>query len=581
MSFGPAPLRGLLRRPSSGHVVSMSALRRLGQALDGLDGRTEPSDLARLVYPFDTQGAERLEVLDRDLRPGGTPGRWSGVDVFRAIDPSSIANAVRNTAFESTILAVLEVLRNILVLVPVLLTWWGLRYAADAYASAMRNPALHEQSFLLLWQNHFGRPGPYTWTQPTLSDIATWDVAVLILILGATLLIHAGLNVVQARREAVARVLERELQHAVWKAAGSLAQATTLPAAVLEFRAASQNLLDELAGYNQQITVLAEARQIEVDGLLRFGQELRQTIGGLNGFHQDVSAMLAGARAIATTLSDQLAELTSQQNVLASGLRSVGAQMSLHNQAYGTAADQLNSTGGLLADAAEQNLTAIADLGRQVGQFSADFADLRDHLAHEHGVLEGAIRSLATATGAMVGSRDRGDGVSGDPRREIEAREAVAPQLAVVQAQLQAAMSALAAGVQSISSTLGAADARVSGSSTSFERSAAALSAATQNLNTTLGGVHRGLADSAASLGRASEAFQGTLPAIRSLNPVNLEAAANALSRAMTSAEARQVAATSAIEEAAGALRDLARAIQSRSVPNPSSGPTRPLVGSD
>jgi len=577
MRFRLGFVAGLLRRPSSGHVVTMTALRRLGLALDRLGDRAEPGDLARLVHPFDTQGAERLEVLDRDLRPGGTPGRWSGVDVFRAIDPTSIANAVRNTAFESTILAILELLRNMLVLVPVLLTWWGLRYAADAYAGTMRNPALHQQSFLLLWQNHFGRPGPYSWTQPTLSDIATWDVAVLILILGATLLIHAGLNVVQARREAVARVLERELQHSVWKAAGSLAQATTLPAAVLEFRAASQNLLDELAGYNQQITVLAEARQIEVDGLLRFGQELRQTIGGLAGFHQDIAAMLGGARTIATALSDQLAELTSQQNVLAAGLRSVGAQMSLHNQAYGAAADHLSSTGGLLADAAEQNLAAITDVGRQVAQFSADFTDLRDHLAHEHGVLESAIRSLATATGAMIGARDRGEGGSGEPRREIETREAVAPQLAAVQAQLQAVTNALAAGVRSLSDSLGAADARVSGSSTSFERSAAALSAATQTLNSTLGGVHRGLADSAASLGRASDAFQSTLPAIRSLNPVNLEAAANALARAMTSAETRQTTATSAIEEAAGALRDLARAIQSRSTPDPG----RSLAGTD
>jgi len=546
---------GVLRRPSSGHVVSMSALRHLGQALDSLSDQSEPGDLAQLVHPFDMQGAERLRTLDHDLRQGGTPGRWSGVDVFRAIDPPSIANAVRNTAFESTILAALEVLRNMLVLVPVLLTWWGLRYAADAYAGAMRNPALHQQSFLLLWQNHFGKPGPFAWTQPTLSDIATWDVGVLALILGATLLIHLGLNVVQARREAVARVLERELQHTVWKAAGTLAQATTLPAAVLEFRAASQNLLDELAGYNQQIAVLAEARQIEVDGLLRFGQELRQTIGGLNGFHQDVAAMLAGARTIATTLSDQLAGLTSQQNVLAASLRTVGAQMSLHNQAYGTASDHLASTGRLLADAAEQNVVAIADVGRQVAQFSADFADLRDHLTHEHGAMEAALRALADATGTMARARGSADLVVREPRRETEHAETVAPQLAAVQAQLQEMTSALTVGARSLAGSLGAADARVSGSSTSFERSAAALSAATQNLSTTLGGVQHRLDDSATSLGRATEAFQNTLPALRSLNPINLEAAA--------------------------ALRDLARAVQSRSLPDPSAGPGRSRAGTD
>ncbi len=251
-----------------------------------------------MVQSFDKQGAERLETLDLDVKAGGVPGRWSGVDVFRAVDPPSIVNAVRNTAFESTILAVLEVLRNMLVLVPVLLTWWGLRYAADAYAKAVTDPALRQEPFLLLWEDHFGKRPPFSWTEPTLSEIATWDVGVLALILLATLLIHLGLNVVQARREAVARVLERELQHCVWKAAGKLAQSTTLPAAILEFRTASQNLLDELAGYNQQIAVSAEARQIETDGLLRFGQEMRHTIGGLNSLHHDIQAMLIGARSI-------------------------------------------------------------------------------------------------------------------------------------------------------------------------------------------------------------------------------------------------------------------------------------------
>lgn len=544
------------RRRSSGHVVHMSTLRRLGHELDALEEGATPGDLAALVRPFDQQGAERLAQLDEDTRPGGTPGRWSGMDVFTAIDAPSIANAVRNTAFESTILAVLEVLRNMLVLVPVLLTWWGLRYAADAYATAMRNPALQQQSFLLLWQNHFDKPPPYSWTQPTLSEIATWDVGVLALILFATLCIHAGLNVVQARREAVARILERELRHTVWRAAGLLAQATTLPAAILEFRAASQNLLDELAGYNQQIAALSDARQIEVDGLIRFGQELRQTIGGLNGFHQDVAAILAGARTIATALSDQVAGLSSQQHQLAASLRAVGAQMTLHNQAYGAAAEQLATSGGILSDAAEQSVTAVAEVGRQVAQFSADFADMRDQLLREHEAIETAMHALAEAANMLLRATDRVGTI--EPRRE-----AAAPQLAA-QAQMQELATALTNGARSLAGSLGAADTRVSGASASFERAAAALSQATQQLNATLSGVHGRFDDSAAALGRASDAFQSTLPALRSLNLVNLEAAASALARAMSVAESRQVAATTAMEGAASALRDLAHSVQAR-----------------
>ncbi len=544
----------------------MSDLRRLGQELDQLGVDPGPRDLAVLVQSFDRQGAERLETLDLDANPGGVPGRWSGVDVFRAIDPPSIVNAVRNTAFESTILAVLEVLRNILVLVPVLLTWWGLRYAADAYAKAVTDPALRQEPFLLLWEDHFGKKPPFSWTEPTLSEIATWDVGVLALILLATLLIHLGLNVVQARREAVARVLERELQHCVWKAAGKLAQSTTLPAAILEFRTASQNLLDELAGYNQQIAVSAEARQIETDGLLRFGQEMRHTIGGLNSLHHDIQAMLTGARLISAALSDQLAGLTAGQTALATALRGVGAQMASYSQIYGASTEQLAATNGMLADATEQSVTVVAEVGRQVAQFSADFVDMRDHLIREHGVLESAARSLGEAAVTLIRMADRVG--TGGVRRDEPGRESAVPQIAAVQAQLQAVNNILAAGVQSLAASLSSADSRVSGSSASFERAATALALGTQNLNTTLSGIQSRLNESAAALGKAGDAFQSTLPTLRSLNPINLEAAASALVRAMTTIETRQTAATAALEGAAASLREVARGMQAG--PNPS-----------
>jgi hypothetical protein len=555
----------------------MSDLRRLGQELDQLGPDPGPRDLAVLVQAFDRQGAERLETLDLDVNPGGVPGRWSGVDVFRAVDPPAIVNAVRNTAFESTILAVLEVLRNMLVLVPVLLTWWGLRYAADAYAKAVTDPALRQEPFLLLWEDHFGKKPPFSWTEPTLSEIATWDVGVLALILLATLLIHLGLNVVQARREAVARVLERELQHCVWKAAGKLAQSTTLPAAILEFRTASQNLLDELAGYNQQIAVSAEARQIETDGLLRFGQEMRHTIGGLNSLHHDIQAMLTGARSISAALSDQLAGLTAGQTTLAASLRGVGAQMASYSQIYGASAEQLAATNGMLADATEQSVTVVSEVGRQVAQFSADFLDMRDHLIREHGVLEAAARSLGEAALTLIRMADRVG--SAGVRRDESSRESPVPQLAAMQAQLQAVNNTLAAGVQSLAGSLNAADSRVSGSSASFERAATALAAGTQNLNATLTGMQSRLNESAAALGKAGDAFQSTLPTLRSLNPINLEAAANALVRAMTTIETRQNAATATLEDAAAALRELARGMQPTSAT--SAGGAQPRTGAD
>ncbi len=200
--------------------------------------------------------------------------------------------------------------------------------------------------------------------------------------------------------------------------------------------------------------------------------------------------------------------------------------MASYSQIYGASAEQLALTNGMLADATEQSVTVVSEVGRQVAQFSADFVDMRDHLIREHGVLEAAARSLGEAALTLIRMADRVG--SAGVRRDEPGRESPVPQLAAVQAQLQAVNNTLATGVQSLAASLNAADSRVSGSSASFERAAAALALGTQNLNTTLSGMQSRLNESAAALGKAGDAFQTTLPTLRSLNPINLEAAASA-----------------------------------------------------
>ncbi len=149
--------------------------------------------------------------------------------------------------------------------------------------------------------------------------------------------------------------------------------------------------------------------------------------------------------------------------------------MASYSQIYGASAEQLAVTNGMLADATEQSVTVVAEVGRQVAQFSADFVDMRDHLIREHGVLEAAARSLGEAALTLIRMADR-VGTTG-VRRDEPSRESPVPQLAAVQAQLQAVNNTLAAGVQSLAASLSAADSRVSGSSASFERAATALAA--------------------------------------------------------------------------------------------------------
>ncbi len=235
----------------------------------------------------------------------------------RAVDPPSIVNAVRNTAFESTILAVLEVLRNILVLVPVLLTWWGLRYAADAYAKAVTRSGLAPGALSSslggpLWQRSRHLVGPGTRRS---SEIATWDVGVL----GSDLARYLADS---PRIETWYRRAARPWR-AYWSVSCSIVRVESSGQAGSEHDAACRDpgvsygesriciCQTNWPGYNQQIAVSAEARQIETDGLLR-GSARRCAIplaGSIACITISKRPCSPGARSISAALSDQLCRI--------------------------------------------------------------------------------------------------------------------------------------------------------------------------------------------------------------------------------------------------------------------------------
>jgi hypothetical protein len=344
----------------------------------------ELQGLADRLRPVDARSAERLEDLALAVSPGGDAGAWSGVDVFRAIDPAGIVKSLQSAPLADERLAALERWRNALALAPLLLTWVGLMIAATGYQAALRADAsLLDQPFLLLWEEgflgHLPRLlAPLGWL--TFSRVVLADAALLVALLLLTWKIHDELSMASSRRAARAQELEAQLQQACWRAALALGERASPFALVTRFREASDALLDELYAERARLDQIRDEREREL-------ADLRGVAGGLQQGAADLlrsgGAMRSAIDALlqaSTALDDRLAALTRQQSQLEAGLSAVGKEVAGAGARQQAAGDQLDAAARLLTDTADASVAAIGSLADVVTQLRLELAELRQQL---------------------------------------------------------------------------------------------------------------------------------------------------------------------------------------------------------
>ncbi|RAQ97662.1 coiled-coil domain-containing protein [Thermogemmatispora tikiterensis] len=187
--------------------------------------QVELRDLEDEIRTFDEAGADRLAAVQAALTGQASPSAWSGVDLHSYIAPGLIAAAYRQQQRpDRPLLRVLEGLRNVLVFVPIMVTWYGIAQASNAYHDLLR-PCLQQRSlcppdagqpFLYLWQQGFdGRLAPL-WS---LSSVGFIDASLLLLVFLLTLSVLLLERRGERRREWSAILFEGRLTHAVSEAA--------------------------------------------------------------------------------------------------------------------------------------------------------------------------------------------------------------------------------------------------------------------------------------------------------------------------------------------------------------------------
>ncbi|GAA3080211.1 hypothetical protein ACFQ0X_10895 [Streptomyces rectiviolaceus] len=122
-----------------------------------LDKQKLIDELQRLAaHPSLAPRSAELTVLAKDLKPAHQLDRWAEVDLVDAyVRPESVLTPPAGQAGRHD--GRLEAALGILVFIPLLVTWFGLREAVRAYGELSKeDPKESTRPFLQLWQSGFG-----------------------------------------------------------------------------------------------------------------------------------------------------------------------------------------------------------------------------------------------------------------------------------------------------------------------------------------------------------------------------------------------------------------------------------------
>src|SRR5688500_14363568 len=145
----------------------------------------EINGLAASLAEIDSRSTERLRDLASSLSTEEGRLRWADVDLRRAFNSEYLAHfyAVRREGgYAPTSVAVADRIRNVLVLLPIALTWFALFDSTRAYREYIdAHPDEISQPFLLLWQRGFdGNGGFFATSFSTLAIIDALIIGVII-----------------------------------------------------------------------------------------------------------------------------------------------------------------------------------------------------------------------------------------------------------------------------------------------------------------------------------------------------------------------------------------------------------------
>ena len=359
--------------------------------------------IADKVQACDVGAAARLRLLADAVGGAKCAEQWAACDIFKLIDPDGIVECFKRYQTRGRLIGFLELLRNTFIFSPIIVTWYGVSQAAQAYGDYNPDPGVSPRSFLNLWESGGKLPAFLQ-----LSSIGLIDVSLLVFIAFLTFCIFSLSQTSEARNEREAQSLRGNLIHTLVDASLSLQADRCQPPLT-----AGDNLelvARQIDAMVRQTTTKFDAMILQV--LNQFAAMTKQTNDQfaimVNQTNSRLDAMARNVmdqfNDISSQMKDQLQESSKYLSKLSSFISGVDVlSKELHGAAQSLQktnselmekisilvgpAKELAEQQGHLATAAKESVArlegvtkTLVDLGGKQDRWSADLNDVLDTL---------------------------------------------------------------------------------------------------------------------------------------------------------------------------------------------------------
>jgi hypothetical protein len=364
---------------------------------DGILGRNAVAhslqQMAEKLAPVDERASARMEALSRAIATDEGRQRWAEVDLRRAFNTEQLAYAYalqKEGGYAHSTIATADRIRNILVLAPILLTWFALAEASRAYASYITEfPDEVRQPFLLLWERGFG--GYASPLAPSFSTVALIDAVIIAGIIALTFYAHG-------RREAREDAVEKTALHFQTDLDNVLAEASVVlavdrgsrPAAlarnvdrlVERFDQNSQELLTRLRVEHDRLEQLAGRREREFADFGVFASGMRAGAEETHRLLVELRQVSTGLQAALEDLTSEVSATVDQGGALLRAVQGLEQLTSANIQSDQALTRQITAAASALAEAGDKGI-AGADAAAQASRVATEAVRGISAIAHD------------------------------------------------------------------------------------------------------------------------------------------------------------------------------------------------------
>ena len=272
-------------------------------------------DLADEISSTGENTHTRLCDLADAIKGNANTDQWANSDVFKIIDIDSIAEKHVERHEKPPTAHTLEMIRNITILLPLIVTWLSIGWAGFSYKTALElNQVQNGEAFLDLWQGGFHNQMPLT-----LDIVALLDLILLTFVLILTYLVFK----VNKNRDLLIAETRSNIVHVISDATLILSGIRSQQPFrfVTEFKDDVRQLLVEIAQERTRLNTLANKREKEFGDLTLFTADLLISAHEMKSASVTIKDMQDKVSTIFSELSGELKNSTSQTKGVLDAMR--------------------------------------------------------------------------------------------------------------------------------------------------------------------------------------------------------------------------------------------------------------------